>query len=251
MEPTVDAPPRAAYLYLLALDGPGLAWEYLRRDPAYRDAWRRGPAAAGPGGCDVAEDPRLDAREAAPAWGPDPADAVRLVRTDTHYDAASPAFDLWAFAGRKQLVCDGARLSLTADAPGGPWRARLAADVAHGAPYGYAVPAGAAPEPAFRAIDAFRARAGGASAVARPADRVRLAHLKAIQALDAEAAGAGHQEIALALFGEAAVAGRWSPDGDLRAQVRDALARGRAFRAGRWRELVWPGTSRSRSGRTT
>ncbi|WP_371129818.1 transcriptional regulator domain-containing protein [Phenylobacterium sp.] len=37
--------PRAAYLYLLALDGAGLAWEYLRRDPAYRASWRRDPAA--------------------------------------------------------------------------------------------------------------------------------------------------------------------------------------------------------------
>ncbi|WP_233167852.1 transcriptional regulator domain-containing protein [Xylophilus sp. ASV27] len=32
----------AAYLYTLALDGPALAWEYLRRHPGYREAWRRG-----------------------------------------------------------------------------------------------------------------------------------------------------------------------------------------------------------------
>lgn len=29
----------AAYLYTLELDGPGLAWEYLRRHPGYRGAW--------------------------------------------------------------------------------------------------------------------------------------------------------------------------------------------------------------------
>lgn len=29
----------AAYLYALELDGPALAWEYLRRHPGYRAAW--------------------------------------------------------------------------------------------------------------------------------------------------------------------------------------------------------------------
>jgi len=29
----------AAYLYALDLDGPALAWEYLRRHPDYRVAW--------------------------------------------------------------------------------------------------------------------------------------------------------------------------------------------------------------------
>lgn len=32
----------AAYLYTLDLDGPALAWEYLRRHPGYRADWRRG-----------------------------------------------------------------------------------------------------------------------------------------------------------------------------------------------------------------
>lgn len=32
----------AAYLYTLELDGPELAWEYLRRHPDYRAAWQRG-----------------------------------------------------------------------------------------------------------------------------------------------------------------------------------------------------------------
>lgn len=30
----------AAYLYTLELDGPALAWEYLRRHPGYRADWR-------------------------------------------------------------------------------------------------------------------------------------------------------------------------------------------------------------------
>ncbi|WP_354320128.1 DUF6499 domain-containing protein [Pseudacidovorax sp. 1753] len=42
--PCADAPwqSNAAYLYLLDLDGHDLAWEYLRRHPGYRRAWRRG-----------------------------------------------------------------------------------------------------------------------------------------------------------------------------------------------------------------
>ena len=31
----------AAYLYVLSLDGPGRAWEYLRRNPGYRLSWTR------------------------------------------------------------------------------------------------------------------------------------------------------------------------------------------------------------------
>ena len=32
----------AAYLYTLELDGPALAWEYLRRHPGYRTDWQGG-----------------------------------------------------------------------------------------------------------------------------------------------------------------------------------------------------------------
>ena len=39
--------PAAAYLYLLHLDSVGLAWEYLRRNPAYRAAWHHRGSAAG------------------------------------------------------------------------------------------------------------------------------------------------------------------------------------------------------------
>jgi len=35
------AGPTAAYLYTLSLDGPGLAWEYLRRSDGYAVDWRR------------------------------------------------------------------------------------------------------------------------------------------------------------------------------------------------------------------
>ena len=31
----------AAYLYVLDLDDPAIAWEYLRRNPGYRSDWTR------------------------------------------------------------------------------------------------------------------------------------------------------------------------------------------------------------------
>jgi hypothetical protein len=36
----------AAYLYTLDLDGPALAWEYLRRNPDYRGSWCAGRSRA-------------------------------------------------------------------------------------------------------------------------------------------------------------------------------------------------------------
>lgn len=37
--------PTAAYLYLLSIDAPGLAWEYLRRNDGYIADWTRDGAA--------------------------------------------------------------------------------------------------------------------------------------------------------------------------------------------------------------
>src|SRR3546814_10066904 len=54
--------PTAAYLYILHLDGPALAWEYLRRHPDYRLDWRRRrrPDAARRWGLRLLEDPRSE-----------------------------------------------------------------------------------------------------------------------------------------------------------------------------------------------
>lgn len=38
----------AGYLYTLDLDGPGLAWEYLRRHPQYQADWSSTRARAAP-----------------------------------------------------------------------------------------------------------------------------------------------------------------------------------------------------------
>ena len=55
--------PTAAYLYVLHLDGPTLAWEYLRRHPDYRRDWSRcrHDDASAHWGLRLLEDPALDA----------------------------------------------------------------------------------------------------------------------------------------------------------------------------------------------
>lgn len=46
MAESVSETPFASYLYVLALDPPDLAWEYLRRRIDYRQQWRDRGAAA-------------------------------------------------------------------------------------------------------------------------------------------------------------------------------------------------------------
>lgn len=69
--------------------------------------------------------------------------------------------------------------------------------------------------------------------------RSALAHLRALLALDAKAAGTSDLQIARTLLPSSQLGEVWSSDSAERALVRDALKRGRAFRDGRWRDLVW------------
>ena len=60
--------PGAAYLYILHLDSPALAWEYLRRNPDYRRDWqqqrRHSQHEAQRWGLSLLENPARDARDA-------------------------------------------------------------------------------------------------------------------------------------------------------------------------------------------
>jgi len=66
-----------------------------------------------------------------------------------------------------------------------------------------------------------------------------LVHMRALQALDAEAAGASEREIAAIVFGETLGADEFT-DSPLRANVRYLLDVGAKFRDGGYRDLVWP-----------
>lgn len=246
--------PSAAYLYVVMLDGPALAWEYLRRNPDYRANYcllaggsddEAGHAARW--GLRLLEDPARDARHAQPAWLPDP-DGLPQLHPDTAAPDA-PVFALWRMPGRKQLAHDGQRLLLTAYRPEGTLRAAFSPALEHGMAYGHGLAAGARLRERWRAATATMERfddyCGRAAALpdahahahGRP-DRLALLHMRSLQTLDGLAAGATQREIAQALFGAASVAERWHDLGEMRAQVRRLARRGRALVDGGYRRLL-------------
>lgn len=234
--------PSAAYLYVLHLDSAGLAWEYLRRNADYRTAWcHRGttPDAALHWGLPFLEDPDLDARDACPAWRIGARPVVALV---PHTDPAAQPLDLWAIPDRKTLIHDGERLWLYGRAGRELVTLTLAEDITNGEPFAYAMPAGVPLERYRFTLEIALSLLQGSdayapTALARP-PRSAMTHMRALQALDGVSAGASQREIATVLFGETEVAARWSPDGELRAQVRYLIQRGRALVDGEYRTLL-------------
>jgi len=81
-------------------------------------------------------------------------------------------------------------------------------------------------------------KASAWAGVAPSVSRTAIVHLRALQALDGVRAGASHRLVANVLFGADAVARRWTPDGDLRAQIRYLIHRGQALSYGGYRSLL-------------
>ena len=230
----------AAYLYLLTLPDALLAWEYLRRNDAYRHRWAS-PATDDTiafWGLAVPEDPTRDARDVQPVWDLRHCSDVRLTADDG--DAAL-RFDLWHSGRRRTLLHDGSRLLLSDASRRDSLRPLvLDASLQVGSPFAYVVPSGLSSAISVRllqnAIDAVHARPV-AIEPCRPS-RAALVHMRSLQALDGVATGASHRAIAAVLFGEARVAERWAPDSELRAQLRHLIRRARVLRDGGYRRLV-------------
>jgi hypothetical protein len=227
--------PSAAYLYVLHLDGPALAWEYLRRHPDYRRDWlrHRGRASvvAQRWGLGWLENPGLDARDAHPAWCPEPVGVVQIHPDLAPANDAAP-FDFWRVVGHKHLFHDGRHLALNAWLPGRWRRFALAPTLEHGMPYVHAVHDGDAESSPL---------AGDASpwACSRPRPgRAGWLEAHALQALDAALAGATLREVAEALHGPARVAADWHADSALRASVRRLAQRGTVLMRGGYRRLL-------------
>jgi len=223
----------AAYLYVLDLDNPALAWEYLRRHPSYRSDWvrRNRGVSFSRWGLRAAEHPDKDARNAQPLWLSSSDDLLH-VRPAHARNSTARRFDLWRIPGRKRLSLDGPGLALIADLKAHRMRLSLSCFLADGAAYASAAPLA----PHLRGqLDTFSAQAqaleGHTPQVdpARAVSRAALLHLRALQAFDASHAGASHRDIAQALFGLEAVVLRWHEDGELRAQVRHLLRRAEAY----------------------
>ena len=241
----------AAYVYTLHLEPASRAWEYLRRNPRYARDWMRfrggtSQRIAARWGLAVLIDPRLDAREASPVWAIGAPAPVRLVcdeyRSADGRETPVGHFSIWHLAGRKSLFGDGADLQLMIRSSPQSARLRVADRLCAGDRFAYQIPAGAAQDAALRTVAAFHALHGVPSdgpqrAVGRPG-RTDLFHARALQVLDGLAAGASQRELATAIFGHAAVARGWRPDGALRAQVRYIIRRARALMAGEYRSLI-------------
>ena len=242
--------PTAAYLYVLSLDASARAWEYLRRNSGYLQEWRRygkarRPAAvarasrrAEPWGCDFLEDPREDARTAEPVWLPDPDPLVTLGPAIT--DGAEP-FSLWALPGRKNLVHDGRRLLMRSTVGWRALRIAVSLSLGDGMPFVYAVPAGVRGQRGLKAAADLDAALTGSEPKLRRAavTRTDLVHMRALQALDAEAEGASERAIADLVFGPFDEPESWN-DSAVRANVRYLLDQGRRLRDGGYRDLLYP-----------
>ncbi|EIV2911319.1 MULTISPECIES: DUF2285 domain-containing protein [Serratia] len=235
--------PTAAYLYTLHLDGPALAWEYLRRSPQYRLDWlhrHRQPETAQAWGLRFLEDPALDARDAHPTWLPHHDTEVQL-HPDTDPPPTAQAFAFWGVPGHKQLTHDGKRLVLTSHWPGRRLRLALGPGLEDGMAYFYAIRALAKPYARYRTLiaelEATAMDVLPAAARSRPT-AAALMELHTLQALDATQAGASLREVADGLFGADAVAADWHKDSALRARVRRLVRRGDALMHGGYRRLA-------------
>ncbi|WP_321855511.1 DUF7011 domain-containing protein [Paraburkholderia tropica] len=237
--------PTAAYLYVLHLDGPALAWEYLRRHPDYRRDWlrrRRHSEAAHAWGLRLLEDPALDAREAHPAWMPDH-EAVIQLHPDVDPLPDAVVFELWRMPGHKYLLHDGKRLVLVVDWQDRCLRFALAPGLEDGMAFAYAIRACAASSTSYHALAvgldklAVIAAVPAASARRRPTP-TELLELHTLQALDATLAGASLRETAIGLFGTEPVAAGWYADGGLRSRVRRLVRRGQSLMRGGYRRLA-------------
>lgn len=187
------------------------------------------------GACDVAEDPRLDARDARPLWLTDGTDLLQVRASHARHvsmpEPAVGAFDLWRVPGRKRLD-GGSDAVLTVSI--GTHHARILLDcgLANGSTYVCTVPLtphlrGQIAE--FQALSSLLDGDPLHRVNARPISRAGLLHLRALQALDATQARASHRDLAVALFGLEAVRAQWHADGGLRAQVRHVVARAEGF----------------------
>lgn len=239
----------AAYLYVLRLDPPALAWEYLRRDPAYRAGWRRrarlGLADPRPWGLRQLEDPDRDARRAHPVWEDDLASLLHLRTAGRDDGMAEAGLDLWHMPGEKHLIALPAGFALQARSNTQVLRARLAPGVLDGRPVVCTLPLDARlpARAALLVAQAAHLAPHRASAIGRHAATLRvplaaLHHLHALQALDGVRAGASQRAIAEVLYGPDRVRAQWHTDSALRAQLRHSLARGLALMRGGYRELA-------------
>jgi hypothetical protein len=125
-------------------------------------------------------------------------------------------------------------LLLTGETANECLRVHLGDGLFHAMPYSYVIAAGASVEQYRRALDPIVhwMRGGEPASYGRAYPRPALGpivHMRALQAHDGVNAGASQREVAAILFGDDAVAERWTPDSELRAHVRYLIGRARSL----------------------
>jgi len=228
-----------SYLWVTALPRPALAWEFVRRSPAYREAYHS---------CDLSEhgaawpmvrleNPCLDARHAVPAWTGGVCDEILPLRT-----GAGPEEAIRAAINVDQLRCQMTTIEENAGTTHVLFAERgrqlhLAVEVDPTAGLALMTPA-LAPMPLTwkRTLALPRlsdlAEHGELREHLYPAESRAPRFARILQALDGALAGARHRDIAVSLFGERRVTQDWaSPDNHLRDHARRAVAQGRIMMA--------------------
>ena len=243
----------SAYSALLEADRSLVAWEWLRRDPGYRDAAER-RLAAGPGASPTGPDPKqwglcafeppgLAIPAARPLWRADVSPYV-LVADGAGGATGSDAFDLAAVEGRARVVGTGDRRQCLLLSDG--LRA-IRLDVLNGGigerpvRLRYRLAGLRSAEPPLLTLRRFLAlcRTGRFSAVLhRPEARAKR-WVMLLRAHDAVAAGANQREIAAFLLSRCADSARWRTDApSLRSQAQRLVRGARAMADGGYRNLL-------------
>jgi hypothetical protein len=242
-----------AYAPLLEADRSILAWEWLRRDPAYRGAAGRaregagardGPGGSGPDrwGLHLFEPPSVGAPDARPVWRADVFPSVLEAEAEPCPEGPD-SFDLARLAGLARIVTgghaqhlllsDGLRaLRIDVDRGGlgrGPVRLH------------YRLGGIAGAEQPLRTLRHFLilARTGRFGSLSRPCRNKAKSHLLALRAWDGLAAGASQREIAAILLSPEAREPRWRIGvPTLRSRVQRLVHNARTMAAGGYEALL-------------
>ena len=239
LPPTMDWRESDSYLWVTALPRLALAWEFVRRSPAYREAYRsrdlRQPESLWP--MVRLEDPQLDARHAVPAWTGGVCDEILPLRTGARpQEAIRTAVNVDRLRCQMTMIEEGAGTTHVLFAELGR-QLHLMIEVDPKAGLALMTPA-LAPMPltvkrtlALRRLSDL-AEHGELREHLYPAESRAPRFARILQALDGALAGARHRDIAVSLFGERRVTQDWaSPDNHLRDHVRRAVAQGRIMMA--------------------
>lgn len=241
-----------AYSYTEKLTRAGWAWEFLRRNSAFRADYARVVEASGPHrskrigvremralnpwGIAWCDPPHVSALDAIVFWQPRMGTHVLELQVSTLapecesdtslQDTVARAVKLHSPGCCHLLLCDGLfRLQLRLR---GQFRrnGRLVMPVAFPR---------SALKARLRLLSCFHefVHSGKLAAKYFPKDPRRVRFLMVLRALDGENAAASHQEIAVALFGLERVQSSWNdPRGHMRDSIRRALKRGRTLMKG-------------------